>query len=255
MTWGLMAAASIFTTASNSAPSSLCRVSQKLDRFVPVRPSRGEGAALHVFDGLIVHRHETGPGACLDRHVTDCQATLDGEIPNRFTAEFDGIAGTAGGADLADDRQHDILGGDPRSHLAVHTDQHRLGLLLDQALGGQDMFHLRGADAEGQGPQCPMGGGVGIAADHGHTRQGRPLLRPHHMDYALTEVGHAEFGQPELSAVGVQGLHLDTRDRVQDILHSVGTLSGRHIVIRGRQIGVAAPGLPTRQAQAFEGLG
>src|ERR687896_696108 len=72
------------------------------------------------------------------------------------------------GADAADDGQDDVLGRGPGRQLAVHRDGHGAGPLLGQRLGGQDVLDLAGADAEGQGAEGPVGGGVAVAAHDGH---------------------------------------------------------------------------------------
>jgi hypothetical protein len=136
--------------------------------------------------------------------------------------------------------------------LAIDADQHGLGLALQQALGRQDMLHLGGADAEGQGPKGAMGRGVGVAADDGHARLGEALLRPHDVDDALAGITHAELGDTELDAVAAQGLHLEARDGIDDALVAI---RGGDIVIGHRQIGRNPPGLAPGQAQPGEGLG
>lgn len=47
------------------------------------------------------------------------------------------------------------------------------------------MFHLGGADTEGQRAECAVGGGVGVTTDNGHAVQGDALFRPHHMHNTL----------------------------------------------------------------------
>ena len=215
------------------------------------------GAALDVFDGFVVHRHETHPGACFDGHVAHRHAPFHGEIADRLAAELDGIAGAAGGADTADDSQHDVLGGDAGAHMAAHFDEHRLRLLLDQALGGQHVLHLGSADAEGQGAEGAVGGGVGVAADHRHSRQGGALFRPHHMDDPLTGVVDVEFGNGEGFAILVEGHHLKPRDRVVDRFHPAMAVFGHrgHVVVGGGQVGPRPPRLAPGQPQPLEGLG
>src|SRR5690606_41588349 len=50
------------------------------------------------------------------------------------------------------------------SDLAVDRDAHGLRLLLPQALRGEHLLHLRGADAEGERADGAMGRGVRVAA-------------------------------------------------------------------------------------------
>ena len=80
------------------------------------------------------------------------------------------MAGSTGSTNLADYRQHRVLGGNARRQLAVDTHQHIFHLLLDQALGCQHVLNLGSADSLGQGTERPVGGGMGIPTDHSHAR-------------------------------------------------------------------------------------
>ena len=166
------------------------------------------------------------------------------------------MAVTTRGADLADHGQHDVLGGDAEGQLAFDTHLHILHLLGHQALGGEHVLHLGRADAVGQRAEGTMGGGVRVAADHGHARQGGALLRADHVDDALTAVVHLEFEDAEVIAVLVEGLHLNARHFIDDGFQATLALGlgGRHVVIRGGDVGVDAPRLAPGQTQPFEGL-
>ncbi len=109
-------------------------------RHVPVVAFRCVGAALIVIDSSIVHRDQTGASARFNRHVADRHPAFHRQRPNGVAAEFDGVTVAAGGADLADDRQHDVLGGDARTGFAVDFDQHVFGFFLHQTLGCQRVF-------------------------------------------------------------------------------------------------------------------
>jgi hypothetical protein len=138
---------------------------------------------------------------------------------------------------------------------AVHLDEHVLGLLLDQRLGGEHMLDLRSADAVRQRPEGAMGRGVAVAADHGHARQGRTLFRSDDMNNAVTDVVHLEFSDAVLVAIVVEGLHLQTRNRVGNGSDTALALRGRrYVVVRGRDVGINAPRLAPGQTQAFKGL-
>src|SRR5690606_39818392 len=69
--------------------------------------------------------------AALDGHVADRHAAFHRQRADRLAGELDDVAGAAGGADLADDGEDDILRGDARRQLAVDPHQHVLGLLLE----------------------------------------------------------------------------------------------------------------------------
>ena len=140
----------------------------------------------------------------------------------------------------------------PVGELALDRDGHRARPLLGEGLGGQDVLHLAGADAEGQRAEGTVGGGVAVAADDRHARQRAALLRPDDVDDALVGVAHAVVGDAELGGVGGQHLELLGRDRVG---HRLVDVLGRHVVVGGGhgELGAADPA--PRQADAVEGLG
>ena len=129
--------------------------------------------------------------------------------------------------------------------------RHRARPHLGQGLGGQHVLHLAGADAEGDGPEGAVGGGVGVAAHDGHARLGEALLGADHMHDALLGVAHREVGDPELVGVAAQGLHLGAADLVGDGLVDVG---GGDVVVLGGHRQVGPPHAPARQPQPVEGL-
>ena len=84
-------------------------------------------------------------------------------------------------ADLADDRQDDVLGGHSRTKLVIDADQHVLRFFLYQRLGDQHVLHLGCSDAEGQCAESAVGGRVGIAAYDGQPRQRDSQFRANDM--------------------------------------------------------------------------
>ncbi|CEI77608.1 Flp pilus assembly protein TadG [Pseudomonas aeruginosa] len=226
------------------------------DGLVPLLGARREGPALHVVDGLLVDGDQADAGARLDRHVADGHPPFDGQVADGAAGELDGVAVAAGGADPADHREDDILRRDAGRQPAFDLDQHVLHLLRHQALGRQHMLYLGSADAVGQRAEGAVGGSVRVAADHGHPREGRALLRTDHMDDALAHVVHLEFGDAEVVAVLVEGLHLQARDLVGDGGDAALALGagGRHVVVRGGDVGVDPPRLAPGQAKTLEGL-
>src|SRR5690606_33820342 len=87
--------------------------------------------------------------------------------------------------------------------------------------------------------------------------QAGTCFRADHMNNPLTRIIDFEFSNAELIAVVIQGLHLYQRYRILNTANAVGTLflRGGHVVVRGSENGIHAPGLAPRQAQAIEGLG
>ena len=108
-----------------------------------------------------------------------------------------------------------------------------------------------------QGTKCAVGGGVGVAAYHGHTGQCSALLGAYHVHDTLAWVVDFELFDAVLDAVIVQGLHLNKRDRVFNAAIALGALfhRGGHVVVRRCQVGIQTPGLTVGQTQAFKRLG
>ncbi len=184
---GRLAASSV-TTLSKCAPSSVEQRLPVVHRHVPGLALRRLRLALDVVEGLFVRRDQAGAGAAFDRHVADRHAAFHRQRADRLAGKFDDMAGAAGRADLADDGEDDVLGGDAVRQLAIDLDQHVLGLFLDQRLGRQHVLDLGRADAVGQRAERAMGRGVAVAADDRHARQREALLRSDDVDDALALV-------------------------------------------------------------------
>jgi hypothetical protein len=75
---------------------------------------------------------------------------------------------------------------------------HVLAALGDQALCGQDVLDLAGANAKGEGAEGAMGGRVAVTADHGRAGQGEALLGADDVDDALPLVAQAKVCDAEL---------------------------------------------------------
>ena len=84
-------------------------------RLLPRLALRRVLAALDVGERRLVRRDQPGPRAGLDRHVGHRHAPGHVERADRLAGVFDHVPGAAGGADLADDRQHDVLAPSSRS--------------------------------------------------------------------------------------------------------------------------------------------
>ena len=217
--------------------------------------ARGHGATAHVVDGLFIHRHQTGPGAGFDGHVADRHATFHAQCAHRRTAEFDGVAGAAGGPDLADDGQHHVLGGAAARQHAVHAHQHILGFLCQQRLGGQHMFDFAGADAVRQRAKGAVGGGVRVTAHHGHARQRGAVFRSDDVHDALAPGQEREVGgSAKLLHVAVQRRHLLLAGGVGDAVIAALPAGGWRVVVRRGDDGTDAPDLALGDPQTFVGL-
>ena len=220
-------------------------------RVVPQLALRRLGPILDVRVGLLVRRDEAGLGAGLDRHVADRHAAFHRERADRFAGVFDRVAGAARGADLADDGEDDVLGGDVRRQLAVDRHAHVLRLDLHQRLRRQHVLDLGGADAIGQRAERAVGRGVAVAADQRHAGQRKALFRADDVADALTDIELVVVF--EIEQLGVLG---QVRDLVGALLSGLGLVrsDGRHVVIDDEQRLVRRVILRPVIAQAFERL-
>ena len=208
-------------------------------------------AALDIFEGLVVGRDQAGAGAALDRHVADGHAPFHGERFDRLAGIFDDVAGAAGGADLADDGEDDVLGGDAVLQRAVDAHAHVPGLLLDQRLGGEHVLDLARADAVRQRAEGAVGRGVRIAADDGGAGKREALLGADHVHDALAAVALMVILDAELAGVLGECRHLE---RGFGVVDAKGAVGGRHVVIdHGKRL-LRRPHLAPGHAQALEGL-
>jgi hypothetical protein len=127
----------------------------------------------------------------------------------------------------------------PGPKLAVDPDQHRLGLLDQQALRGQHVLDFGRADAERQRAERTVRARMRVAADDRHAGQRRPALRADHVDDALALVAERKI---RLRAgrldVGVERLDLRARNGVADALVPVRR---RRVVIGGGDDRLRAP--------------
>src|SRR5690349_24742345 len=76
------------------------------------------------------------------------------------------------------------------------------------------MLHFTGADAEGERAERPMGRGVGIAADDGHARLGKPELRSNDVDDSLLRRVKIEELDSKRLRIPDQGIDLPSRDLI-----------------------------------------
>ncbi len=106
-----------------------------------------------------------------------------------------------------------------------------------------------------QGAERAMGGGVRVAADHGHAGQGGAVLRANHMHDALA-LGHEgeERSRTEFADVVVQRGDLRFADRVGDAVIAQLPTGGGCVVVGGGHDGAGAPDLALGHPNAFKGL-
>ena len=161
------------------------------------------------------------------------------------------MAGAARRADLADDGEDDVLGGDAVGERAVDDDAHVLGLRLDQRLRRQHVLDLRGADAEGERAEGAVRRGVAVAADDRRARQREALLGPDDVDDALARVELVVIFDAEFARVLGELLDLQAALGIGDAAAAVG---GLDVVVDDGERLLRRAHLAPAHAQALEGL-
>ena len=99
VTAGASVAASMWSSRSKVAPSSVGSVRPVRDGLVPCCALRREAAAFEVGEGGLVGGDHAGARACFDAHVADRHAAFHGEGADGGAGVLDDVAGGAGGAD------------------------------------------------------------------------------------------------------------------------------------------------------------
>ncbi len=207
--------------------------------------------ALEIGVGLLVGRDEAGFGAAFHRHVADGHAAFHRKRADRFAAIFQRVAGAAGGADLADDGEDNVLRGHAGRQLAVDHRAHVHGFLLDQRLRRQHVLDFGGTDAVSERAEGAVGRCVTVAAHKGRAGQCEALFRTDDVANALTLVEFVVILDAEVLGVLRHDRDLFGRFRI-----GIGQVAirGRHVVIDHGERLVRRMHLAPRGAQAFEGL-
>ena len=172
-----------------------------------IATSVGRRRAAHdPLEGRLVGRDHAGAAAALDRHVADRHPALHREALDHRAGVLDHVAGGAVGAHLADRAEDQVLRRDAEAELARVGDPHRLRLALGEALRGEHVLDLAGADAEGERAEGAVGGGVRVAADDRHARLRDAQLRPDHVHDPLAGGADRVERDAELLAVALERL-------------------------------------------------
>ena len=116
------------TARSKMAPASVGSLLQRATAASHAAPLGARGVAREVCERGLVRRDHAGARAGLDGHVADGHALVHRHRVDGRAAKFEHVAGAAGDADLADDGEDQVLGGDARRKLAVDIDRERLRL-------------------------------------------------------------------------------------------------------------------------------
>src|ERR1019366_7901910 len=102
------------------------------DGLLPGKSGGRGAAALEIREGGGVGSDHSGACSGLDGHVAYGHAAFHGESADGGAGVFDDVAGGAGGTDLADDLQDDVLGGDAGGQVTFDVDAEGPGLVLRQ---------------------------------------------------------------------------------------------------------------------------
>ena len=221
------------------------------DGLVPHLTFRRVRTALQVFESHLVRGDHACAGAGFDGHVADGHAGIHRQLLDGFATVFDDVALAAAGADLRDDGQNNILGGDALRQVALDVHGHGLERLQAQGLRGHDVLHFGGADADGHSAERAVGGGVRVAAHDGHARLGQTQHRSERVDHALVSVAERAQTHAEILAVLFQRAQLERRSLVR--IRTVDVDGRRVVVFRGNQL-VDVTWLASCQTQTFERL-
>src|SRR5699024_11919764 len=103
-----------------------------------------------------------------------------------------------------------------------------------------------GADTEGQGPERPVRGSVGVAADDRDAGHGQAQLGAHYVDDALVLVAQRVVALADLLGVAAQRLVLGARGDVGDRLLVVARGG---VVVHGRALIIDEAGDTTHLEQ------
>ena len=200
----------------------------------------------------MIDGNHAGARTCFNRHVAQGHAAFHREAADGFAAELDGVARTACRADLSDDVEGDVFGGNARFQTTFNGNQHGFGFFRGNALGRHGVFDFGSTDTVCQCAKRAVGRSVRVAADNGHAGQGCALFRPHNMNDALTFIHEREVGEcAELFDIFVQSIDLKLGNRVLDTFVPI---AGRGVVVGGGNDAVDTPQLASRHFQAFKCL-
>ena len=161
--------------------------------------------ALHVGERRLVGRDQARLGPPLDAHVADRHPALHGECPDGRAAVLHDVALAAAGADLGDQRQHDVLGVTPGGSSPSTLTAMVFGLAWGSVWVASTCSTSEVPMPNAIAAERPVGGGVRVTADHGHARLGQSELRADDVHDALVEITQAVDPDTELRRVACAG--------------------------------------------------
>jgi hypothetical protein len=161
------------------------------------------------------------------------------------------VAGAAVGADLVDDRENDVFGGDAEGKRALDVDEQIFRFFLRQALRREDVFDLGGADPESQRAESAVRRGVRIAADDRHPGLREALFGAENVNDALFDP--VEIVKPDAELAGVFSQRLDLLGG-DPVVEGQMTVDRRDRVVERREGQLGPAHAAAGEPQAFEGL-
>lgn len=134
-------------------------------------------------------------GTNLSTHVADGSLTSAADLLNTRTVVLDDAVSTTADGELTSDIEDDILGRDPRVHLASDVDTDDLGGLKLKRKASHDIDGISTTDTDSDHAHTTSVGGVTVSADHHATREG-VVLKDELVDdtRARAPVAHAVLG-------------------------------------------------------------
>ena len=127
------------------------------DGVVPGLGFGGVGAVFQPGEGGVVGGYEAGASAGFDAHVAEGHAGFHREGFDGGAGVFEDVAGGACRADLGDDGEDEVFGGDVAGEAVCDGDAEGFGAFLPEGLGGEDVADFAGADSEGEGSEGAVG--------------------------------------------------------------------------------------------------
>ena len=221
------------------------------DRAIEHLARRRVGPAAQELKCRVVGVDVAGARAAFNRHVADRHALVDGHRVDRAAAVLVREADAPVDAEAADDREDHILGVHARRQGSVDFDPPHFQRIECQALRGQDVANLRGADAEGERAERAVRRRVAVAARDRHARLRQAELRSDHVHDALVVAVERPQGDARFTAVAFErrGHFLG-----HQIKEGPRARAGRHDVVDGPERAVRVCDIPPLLPEHVEGL-
>ena len=136
---------------------------------------------LQKFESGVIRRNHAGTCTGFDGHIADRHALVHVHRTNGIATVFDDVASASIHADLADDGQDHVFGGNAARQMAANVQLQSLGFTLQQALGCHHVANFRSAYTEGEGAKCTVRAGVAVSAHDGLAGLCCSQFRPDHV--------------------------------------------------------------------------